>query len=66
MEFIVYHYAYALLTLTKAKSSAKLYFISELILRDETLKLFYDKTRTLDVTGASDTNCDFKHNILPL
>ena len=66
MEGVIYRYAYALLTLAHAKGSAELYLVADIILGNQILNLLYYLTRTLDVTGASDTNCNFKHNILPL
>jgi hypothetical protein len=66
MEGVIYRYTYALLTLAHAEGAAKLYLIAEIILGNQILKLLYYLTRTLDVAGASDTNCNFKHNILPL
>jgi hypothetical protein len=66
MEGVIDRYAYALLTLAHAESAAKFYFIAEIILGNQILKLLYYLARTLDVAGASNTNCNFKHNILPL
>ena len=65
MEGVIYRYAYALLALAYAEGAAKLYLITETRLGNQILKLLYYLTRTLDVAGASDTNCNFKHNILP-
>ena len=66
MEGVIYRYTYALLTLAHAEGAAKLYLITEIVLGYQILKLLYYLTRTFDVTGASDTNCNFKHKILPL
>ena len=65
MEGVIDRYAYALLTLAHAEGAAKLHLITEIVFSDQILKLFYYLTRTLDVAGASDTNCNFKHDILP-
>jgi hypothetical protein len=59
MEGVIYRYTYALLTLTHAEGAAKLSLITEVVLGYQTLKLLYYLTRTLDVAGASDANCDF-------
>ena len=66
MEGIIDRYAYALLTLTHAEGAAKLHLITEIVFSDQILKLLYYLTRTLDVSGSSNTNLNFKHNILPL
>jgi hypothetical protein len=66
MEGVIDRYAYALLTLTHAEGAAKLYLITEIVFSDQILKLLYYLTRTLDVAGASDTNCNFNHIIIPL
>ena len=65
-EFTVYSYTYTLLALTHAEGASKLYLISEIVFSNQALELFYYLARTFDVTGASDTNCDFKHDIIPL
>ena len=65
MEGDIDRYTYALLTLAHAEGATKLYFIAEIILGNQILKLLYYLTRTLDVAGASNTNRNFKHNILP-
>jgi hypothetical protein len=66
MEGIVYRNANALLALTHAEGSAKLNLLTEIVFRNKILKLLYYLARTLNVAGATDTNRDFKHNILPL
>jgi hypothetical protein len=66
MEGVVNGNANALLALAHAEGAAKLYLVSEVVLRDEILKLLNYLTRTFDVARTSDTNCNFKHNILPL
>jgi hypothetical protein len=65
VEGVIYRYTYALLTLAHAEGAAKLYLVAKAVLDDQILKLLYYLTGTLDVAGASDTNCNFKHNILP-
>ena len=65
MEGIVDGYAYALLTLAHAEDAAELHLVAETVFGYQTLKLLDHLTRTLDVAGASDTNCNFKQNILP-
>jgi hypothetical protein len=50
IELIVYCNAYSLLTFAHAKSSAKLYLISELVLGNKSLKLLNYLTRTFDMT----------------
>jgi hypothetical protein len=65
MEGIVYRNAHALLALAHAEGATQLYLIFKLVLGNQILKLFYDLTRALDMAGASNTNCNFKHNILP-
>jgi hypothetical protein len=65
MEGIIHGDAYALLALTHAEGAAQLYLIADLVLGNEILQLLYDLTRTLDMAGASDTNSNFKHNLLP-
>ena len=64
-ELVVNGYAHALLALAHAEGAAELYLLTEILLCEEILKLLNYLTRTLDVAGATDTNCDFKHNILP-
>ena len=66
MEGVIYRYTYALLALTHAEGAAELYLITEIVLSYQILELLYYLTRALDVAGATDTNCNFKHNILPL
>ena len=66
MEGVAYGDAYALLALAHAEGAAKLYLVANLMFGDEILQLLNNLTRTLDVAGASDTNCNFKNNILPL
>ena len=66
MEGVIHRYTYALLALAHAEGAAKLYLVAEIVFSDQILKLLYYLTRTLDVAGASDTNCNFKHNIFPL
>ena len=65
MEVIVNRHAYAALALTHAESTAKLYLIPDIVLRDQILKLFHHLAGTLDMTGTADANCNFKHNDLP-
>ena len=65
MEGIVDRYAYALLTLTHAEGAAKLDLLTQIVFGNQVLKLLNNLTRTLNVAGASDTYCNFKHNILP-
>ena len=62
MEGIVNCYAYTLLALTHTEGAAELYLLTKIILSDEILKLLYYLARALDMAGATDTNCDFKHN----
>ena len=62
MKGIVHLYAYALLALTHTEGSAKLHLLTEIVLRDEILKLLYYLTGALNVTRATDTNCNFNHN----
>jgi hypothetical protein len=64
VKSVVYRNANATLTVAKAECSAKLYLLSEAMLCNQTLKLFYNLARTLDVAGASDTYCNF-HNLIP-
>ena len=66
MEGVIYRYTYALLTLAHAEGAAKLYFIAEIILGYQILKLLYYLARALDMAGATYTNCDLKHIFLPL
>ena len=61
MELFTNGYAYALLALTHAEGAAKLYLLAYVVLCDKALKLFNYLTRALDVAGATDTYCDFKH-----
>ena len=65
MEGVVYGDAYALLALAHAEGAAKLYLVANLMFGDEILQLLNNLTRTLDVAGATNTNSNFKHNILP-
>ena len=62
MERIVHRHANTLLALTHAEGAAKLDAILQLVLCDQSLKLLYDQTRTLDVAGATNANCDFEHD----
>ena len=66
MEGVIDRYTYALLTLAHAEGAAKLYLVAEVVFGNQMLKLLYHLARTLDVAGASDTNCNFKHYFLPL
>ena len=54
-------YAHALLAHAHAEGAAKLNLFSKVVFRNEILKLLYHLARALDVTGASDTYCYFKH-----
>jgi hypothetical protein len=65
MEFVVDGHANALLALTHAEGAAQLYLFSEIMFRDQILQLLDHLARTLDVAGATDTNCNFQHAILP-
>ena len=65
MEGVIDRYAYALLTLTHAEGAAQLYLFAQIVLGDQILELLNDLAGALDVAGASDTNCNFKHKILP-
>jgi hypothetical protein len=66
IEGVVHRYANTLLALAHAEGAAKLHLVTELVFGNQILKLFYYLTGALDVAGASDTNCNFKHIILPL
>ena len=61
MEGVANSNANTLLTLTHTEGAAKLYLLTKIVLSDECLKLLYYTTRAFDVTGATDTYCDFKH-----
>ena len=63
MEGVIYGYAYTLLALAHAKGAGKLNLFAKVVIRDKLLKLLYHLARALDVAGASNTNCDFKHNV---
>ena len=58
MNSVVYHNAYALLTLAETERSAKLYLIVELVLFDQRLDLLNYLTRAFDMAGASYTYCN--------
>ena len=66
MEGVIDRYAYTLLAFAHTEGATKLNLISELVFCDQILELFYYLAGTLDVAGASDTNCNFKHIIFPL
>ena len=66
MEGVIHRHTYSLLTLTHTESAAKLYLITYIVLGDQILKLLYHLTRTFNVAGASNTNRNSEHNILPL
>ena len=66
MEGVVHRNAHALLALTHAEGAAELNLITEIVLRNQILQLLNYLTRTLNVAGATDTNRNFKHNMLPL
>ena len=61
MELVVNSYTYALLAVAHAEGAAEINLLANVILSDELLKLSYYLARALDVTGATDTYCDFKH-----
>ena len=61
MELFTNGYTYALLALAHAEGATKLYLIAYVAFCDEALKLLNYLTRALDVAGATDTYCDFKH-----
>ena len=61
MELVVNSYTYTLLAVAHTEGAAKLYLLANVVLCDELLKLTYYLTGALDVTGATDTYCDFKH-----
>ena len=63
MKGVIYGYAYALLALAHAEGTGKLNLFAKVVVRDKLLKLLYHLARALDVAGASNTNCDFKHNV---
>jgi hypothetical protein len=65
MEGVVNGYANAHLAFTHAKGTAKLYFIGKIVFGNQILQLLYYLARALDVAGATDANCNFKHFILP-
>ena len=57
VEIVVEGNAYALLTFTHAKSTAERNLVGNIIFGDQTLKLFYNLTGTLDVAGTADAHC---------
>ena len=57
VEIAVEGNAYALLAFAHAESTAESYFVSNVILADQTLELFYDLTGTLNVAGTADAHC---------
>jgi hypothetical protein len=61
VNLLVNHHAYTLLAIAKTECSAKIYLVANVMLCDKLLKSLNNLTRTLDVTGTTDTNCDF-HN----
>ena len=65
VEGIVYRYANAKLAFAHAKCAAELYFVAKVVFGNQTLQLLYYLTRAFDVAGATDTNCNFKHFVLP-
>ena len=66
VEGVVYGYTYTLLALTHAEGAGKLNLFAKVVVRDKLLKLLYYLAGALNVAGATDTNCDFKHSVLPL
>ena len=66
MESIVYSYAHTLLTFAHAEGAAELYLLAESVLQNEMLKLLNYLTGAFDMAGASDTNCNFYHEFIPL
>ena len=66
MEGVVNRHAHTLLALAHAEGAAQLHLVTKVILGDQALQLLYDLAGSLDVAGATDTNCDFKHFLLPL
>ena len=65
MKAIIYRYTHTLLTFAHTEGSPKLNLVAKVVFGDQILKLFYYLTRSFDVAGASDTNCNF-HNFIPL
>jgi hypothetical protein len=65
MEGVVDRNAYALLALTHAEGATQLYLLTEIVLGNQILELLDYLARALDVAGATDTNRNFQHNILP-
>ena len=63
MEGVIYGYAYTLLALAHTEGAGKLNLFTKVVVRNKLLKLLYHLARALDVAGASNTNCDFKHNV---
>jgi hypothetical protein len=61
VERIVHHDADTLLAVAETEGAAKLYLIAESLLGNQSLQSLHDLTGPLDMTGASDTNCNF-HN----
>ena len=57
VEIAVKRNANTLLAFAHAESTAESYFVSNVILADQTLELFYDLTGTLDVAGTADAHC---------
>jgi hypothetical protein len=65
MEGVIDRYADALLALAHAEGAAQLNLVSKVIFGDQILELLDDLAGALDVAGASDTNSNFQHTILP-
>ena len=57
IEVVVKGNAYALLAFAHAESTAECNLVCNVIFVDQTLKLFYNLARTLDMAGAADTYC---------
>ncbi len=66
IEIIVDGDTNTLLALTHAEGAAEIDLVADVVLGDQSLKLFYHLAGAFDMAGATDTNCDFKHDMLPL
>jgi len=63
IELVVYSNTNALLALAHAESTAEIDLIANVLFFDQALDLLDNLTGPLDVARASDTYCNFQHDL---